>query len=294
VANSSAIEIPLTVEIRAIGSGGSWEIIDLIDERDGTSLGDIGLYSFDADSEFMEALMNGALEALFEYESFDPEAFYSVSVNVRDDGTEIGLATKYFPGHTFPLPPRNWRASWLWPSVANYLPYLDDCQRIVEPADEYVRRMQATVLPHWPEEPLVEWLHRNYNSLKDYGFLGYDSLHFELQTWDLEAIPGREAFADPGFCDDFSGSFEYRVREVDWLARYMNEHGTWSTPIYLLENLDGAISYPWGERLNQPYHLLEGHRRLSFLVALRHLGKALPGHQIWLARKRFDARLRRS
>ena len=283
--NSSDIEIPLTIEVRFIGSEGSWEIIDLIDERDGKSFGDIGLYSFDADSEFMEALISGVLETLFEYESFDPMSFYSVFVSVREGVTEIESATKRFPGHTLPLPPQNWRASWLWPSVAKYLPYLDDCQRIVEPANEYVRRMQATVLPHWPEEPLVEWLHKNYNSLEDYGFLGYESLHFELQTWDLDTIPGREAFADPKFCDDFSSTFKDRVQEVDWLARYMNVHGTWGAPIYLLENLDGALIYPSGKRLNQPYHLLEGHRRLSFLNALRRLGSALPRHQIWLARK---------
>ncbi|MBV9924476.1 MAG: hypothetical protein JOZ96_05490 [Acidobacteria bacterium] len=277
------IEIPIVVKVKPIGSDGSWEVVDVVDARDGTSLADLDVYSFDEDSDFMTHLERSVLESLLENEGFDAATFYTLTLSVRDGGRELESRSTRFSGGSVPRPPRNWRAAWLWPSVAPYLPYLGRNERREETAEEYARRMQSTILPHWPGEPLREWLHRHFNNLETYAFLDFERLRFERQTWDLKAIPGHEAFADPHFCDSFSKNLEARGR--DWLAQYMLEHGTWPTPILLLENLDGALAYPHGEKLNQPYHLLEGHRRLSFLNALRQSGRALPQHDVWLVRK---------
>jgi hypothetical protein len=281
----SEIEIPIVVEVEPIGSDGSWEIVDVVDTRDGGSLGDIGVYSFDGDSDFITHLERAVVESLLEKEGFDAATFYTLTVSVHDGGAELASSSASFSGSNVPRPPRNWRAAWLWPSAAPYLPYLGRNEWREETVEEYVRRMQSTILPHWPEEPLREWLYRHYNDLETYEFLGYQSLRFERQTWELDDIPGREAFADPRFCDDFSRDIEARSQGRDWLAQYMLEHGTWPTPILLLRNLDGALTYPGGEQLNQPYHLLEGHRRLSFLNSLRRSRQALPKHNVWLVRK---------
>ena len=154
-----------------------------------------------------------------------------------------------------------------------------------EDVKTYVARMHATILPHFPEELLVEWLYRHHSFLSTYAFL-FESLRFERQTWKLDAIPGCEAFNDQRFCETFSRTFDSRVCDsLDWLAQYMNRHRTWNTPIVLLENLRGDIESPSWVTIRQPYHLMEGHRRLSFLVALRNQGRALDEHLIWLARK---------
>jgi hypothetical protein len=279
-------EIPIVVKVKPNGYDAFWEVVEVADQRDGSGLGDIGIYEIDGDSDFMTDLERAVLESLLENEGFDAAAFYTLTISVRDGNAELGSSSTSFYGSDVPRPPRNWRAARLWPSVALYLPYLGRNEWLEETAEEYARRMQSTVLPHWPEEPLREWLHRHFNNLETYAFLGYESLRFERQEWDLDAIPGRESFRDPRFCDDFSRTFEARAQKGnDWLATYMSEHGTWPTPVLLLENLDGSLTYPHGGKMNQPYHLLEGHRRLSFLNALRQSGRALPQHDVWLVRK---------
>lgn len=163
-----------------------------------------------------------------------------------------------------------------------YSPLRDRNLNAVEPVDAYVQRMQAGPLPNWPEELLVEWLHRHSECHFYYSNLGFERLVFTFEAWPLEQIPGREAFSDPKFCDSFSG-IEHRASPRDWLAWHMMEHGTWNTPIVLFRNEDGrAVDYR-GDLLKSPYHLLEGHRRLSFLNGLRRLGKANPEHLVWVA-----------
>ena len=57
-----------------------------------------------------------------------------------------------------------------------------------------------------------------------------------------------------------------------------------NTPIILLDNrgIRGFLHEP---KLKSPYHLLEGHRRLSFLQGLKRLGKARDRHSVWITRR---------
>ncbi len=165
-----------------------------------------------------------------------------------------------------------------------YVPLRDQDGRVVESPEDYAARMHI-VLPYFPGELLIEWLHRHAASSDDYCFLGYGDLRFTLEEWDLARIPGREAFKDGSFCDSFSSNFDQRAKNsFDWLARYMKKNGTWNTPVVLLGNIEGVFLFPNRVPLRQPYHLIEGHRRLSFLVALRNCGGARKKHQLWIAR----------
>jgi hypothetical protein len=176
----------------------------------------------------------------------------------------------------------------LWPyppEVEPYLPCLDEDWNRAEAEPGYLARMRVA-LPRVPDEVLREWFYRHWNDLGHYAFLDFSTLRFELQAWPLQDVPGREAFADPGFCDDFSRSFEERFKNPhDWLARYMSEHGTSNTPVILLHNLGGKHAGTAYRPLRSPWHLLEGHRRLSFLQALRRSGRALDAHSVWIASK---------
>ena len=114
--------------------------------------------------------------------------------------------------------------------------------------------------------------------------MGFENFSFKKELWALAKIPGRESFWDPKFCDNFR-DIEYRIYKCphkDWIAEYMYKNGTWNTPIVLLENIDGSIKFGDGERMKAPYHLLEGHKRLSYLNGLRDLSKALAEHEVWI------------
>jgi hypothetical protein len=118
--------------------------------------------------------------------------------------------------------------------------------------------------------------------MEDYAALGFPLLQFTLEVWNLHDIPGREAFREPRFFDSFSDVAARASNPHDWLAHYMLDHGTWNTPIAILRNPNNRRP-PSLRHLRSPHHLLEGHRRLSFLNGLRQLGKANETHRLWVA-----------
>lgn len=92
----SEIEVPIIVEVEPIGSDGSWDVVDVVDVRDGNSLGDIGVYLFDGDSDFMTDLERAVLESLLENEGFDAGTFYTLMISVRNGGAELGSGVPRF------------------------------------------------------------------------------------------------------------------------------------------------------------------------------------------------------
>ncbi|MBW4472622.1 MAG: hypothetical protein KME45_19950 [Stenomitos rutilans HA7619-LM2] len=172
----------------------------------------------------------------------------------------------------------------MWGETSKYQPFRDSDERVIEDEESYARRMKADVLPDWPKEVLIEWLHRHADFIWKYVYLGFETFSFSNERWPLEKIPSREAFDDEEFCDAFSNVEERASDPYDWLAQHMLEQGTWNTPIILLQNERGQHTFPGGEPLKRPFHLLEGHRRLSFLNGLRKIGKAFPYHDVWVVR----------
>lgn len=171
----------------------------------------------------------------------------------------------------------------LYPTTLKYQPHRDEDWRVVEAALPYAERMRSGPLASWPQEVLVEWLHRHANNMEDYAFLGFERLRFERVTWPTDRIPGAAAFRDEQFCSNFQNVEERAAySRHDWLAHYMLQEGTWNTPIILLDSMTVADA-GHGARLKTPFHLLEGHRRLAFLQGLIRLGKARPEHVVWLA-----------
>lgn len=161
-------------------------------------------------------------------------------------------------------------------------PFRDENEWVTEQPHDYVKRMQAGPLPNWPDEPLIEWLYRHAQFIYRYAKLKYERFQFHREHWSLDQIPGREAFDDENFCDNFRDIKSRAADPDDWLAHFMLENGTWNTPIILLDNENNRYGLKIGQKLKQPYHLLEGHRRLSFLNGLRDLECAKPEHDVWL------------
>jgi len=170
-----------------------------------------------------------------------------------------------------------------------YQPHQDANGRVIEPPSEYVSRMQSGPLRHWPGEVLREWLHRHPNNMEDYAFFGFEKFRFRKEWWELARVPGKEAFRDERFLENFE-NVEQRAAENqhDWLAHYMLREGTWNTPIVLFDNPHPVRS--WLKKgIRTPYHLLEGHRRLSFLLGLKRLGIAQSRHALWIVHIEIDA-----
>jgi hypothetical protein len=117
--------------------------------------------------------------------------------------------------------------------------------------------------------------------------LDFEKMEFERQVWKIEDLPGREAFRSDTDFDYLSSVFEQRLTDKrltdkNWLAKDMNRHGTWPTPIILLDNRSGDLRFPAGDKLKRPYHLLEGHTRRSFLSVLHAKGRALKEHEVFI------------
>lgn len=158
-----------------------------------------------------------------------------------------------------------------------------------EKEQEYVQRVLRD-LPHWPEEVILSWLWWGGGLPTLFETLDLTRLSFKTQVWPTEEIPGIEVFHS-----SWSNDFEKDKRALDlavakpgtrWLADYMWEHGTWNTGIILLENREPErqLRTGYGQLFKQPYQLLEGHNRLTFLNRLIDLGKAAPEHKLWIAR----------
>ena len=161
-----------------------------------------------------------------------------------------------------------------------FRPYNDD-GRVTETAASYVARMQSTLLPDWPSEVLEEWLFRHESSLTDYRYIGYERMIFTRENWTLEQVPGSEVFRDPTLLDCFSDlRRRAAINKYDWLAHYMIQNGTWNTPIILFKHTSESEF----ANLRSPLHLLEGHRRLSFLNTLRDEGQAKADHDVFVVR----------
>jgi hypothetical protein len=178
-----------------------------------------------------------------------------------------------------------------FPNTWKYQPFFNERGWVSEDARCYVTRMQSTVLPNWPEEPLREWLHRHAGDcLETYAGLGFELFQFTLETWPVENIPGRDAYLDENVCDP-KDDIAMRAVHNDWVARYMLDHGTWNTPIVLLASRR-SIRLPSGEKLKTPYHLLEGHCRLCSFQSLRASKRAAPMHSVWIVRLGLKAKAR--
>jgi hypothetical protein len=92
--------IPIVVEVElAEGlSGERWNVVDVIDERDGQSIGEIDVAGFDAHTGFTEALKLSVIRALQESHEFKENEYYCLSLSIRDGGSEIAQTTDYFWG----------------------------------------------------------------------------------------------------------------------------------------------------------------------------------------------------
>lgn len=129
-----------------------------------------------------------------------------------------------------------------------------------------------------PENVAEHWVHRHYGG-SPYAFLPLDRLRFERQSWSLAQLDA----VTFGSCWSWNPRDLARLdREQGTpLAAMMIEAGTWPEPIVILDN-PGGLAEPGGPRMGR-WHLIEGHKRLTYLRCLAAKGSAHPQHDVWLA-----------
>lgn len=159
-------------------------------------------------------------------------------------------------------------------------PYVGDSAYDKEPFDEWYTRV-AQAIPGIPRDLAEHWLYENWGGLP-YPYLSMTSLTATHGTLTLSqaldvTVSSRWGAIKPGtaYLDGF-------VAHKEWLAVRMHDTGTWPVPIVVLDNMMGDTAP--GDAEIGPLHLLEGHRRLTFLHGLAAAGKASSAHSVWLVK----------
>jgi len=91
------VDIPITVCV-SLDPSGLWSVEGAFDMRTGESIGDIGVHDFDGFSDFRAKVRRRVLRTLDEYDTFAPGIFYSIYIQIKDGGSEIGSASWFFWG----------------------------------------------------------------------------------------------------------------------------------------------------------------------------------------------------
>lgn len=97
-----------------------------------------------------------------------------------------------------------------------------------EPFDSWYARA-GSHLSNVPDEVAREWIHRHWGQ-SSYEWMPLLGLHFSLEEWPLDRLL-RVAVGSRGRQD----AYEVRENPGQWVQDYMDKHGTWSTPIIVLE-----------------------------------------------------------
>jgi hypothetical protein len=166
-------------------------------------------------------------------------------------------------------------------------PLLDAAEFPAESPDEYVARV-GPLLPNMPADVLQQWFYEHWIQFEaDYGWLGFTSLTFELAELATDQVPEAD-FGHEELLVSRTGFFERKspfTPRMERVWRYMSEHGTWPRPVIVLENSRGSVPFPFGGGHGRPYHLIEGHNRVSCFRAFRRQGRHLAArHHMWLVR----------
>lgn len=127
-------------------------------------------------------------------------------------------------------------------------------------------------LSNVPEDVIEHWLYRHNEQVEDFCEV-YDlgAWNFEIQSFDNEKIFEILHFEDE--LEKLDATGERLIAEgmpgYD-TGDYMLENGTFPCPI-IVAHMAGGHSHHKGigdETMLEPYHLIEGHRRLGFIRAM--------------------------
>lgn len=148
-----------------------------------------------------------------------------------------------------------------------------------EEFEPYFNRV-SSIAPNIPKTVLFDWFYRHFDSVDyRYSSLNFEKMEFIKEEWSTEDVY-RLINTDKNHDLDELGFHLYE--QTSNTQRYVIEHRTWPDPIIVLENKEGQHSTYDGV-LGKPFHLLEGHLRMSYFRRLyKEERDTLPkSHFIW-------------
>jgi hypothetical protein len=156
-----------------------------------------------------------------------------------------------------------------------------------EPFQSYLERWPDE-LSNVPEDVIEHWLYRHNDQVSDFCEV-YDlgTWSFELSTFDNGHILEVLHFEDELEKLDATGDRLIMEGMPGYdTADYMLEYGTFPCPI-IVAHMAGDHRHHKSvgdETMLEPYHLIEGHRRLGFIRAMirNNHPKLLRAHEVWV------------
>lgn len=158
----------------------------------------------------------------------------------------------------------------------------------IESFEDYYARW-PNELAHVPESVVRMWMWEHNDQVIEFFDQCYD---IDRWSFRLEKLDNKKILEVRHFADELEKLDDIGDRLIKGLlvgyntAEYMLENGTFPCPIIVVENggqYEHHRSHP-GEKMLEPYHLIEGNRRLAFVRALnRHNHPNLQDeHDVWV------------
>jgi len=180
-------------------------------------------------------------------------------------------------------------ASW------NVLKPLKNEYENIEIFNDYYDRIKSKIaFSHIPRQIFEQWLwahHDKAESIKNYGWLDYENIEFELCNWSNEQLEYIHVI------DNYRDYFETRASYSDFDnfccteedLKFWQQKGTWKTPSIILD-IQSLGKVPLHCELKPPYQLVEGHSRLGYLHSMFRIDKLRKGivartHEIYLMKR---------
>lgn len=160
--------------------------------------------------------------------------------------------------------------------------------------DYYSRIHEKKDFSHIPKEVFIQWIYEHHDNdymAKNYGWLDYEKVRFDLVQWETAAF--RNLYVIESFRDCVTGRAEFKdISQFNCTEEDLSswkQKGTWKTPPIILDITTLKMKIPNWSELQPPFQLVEGHSRYGYLRSMMVQAKGnksiiAPQHSIYLMR----------
>jgi hypothetical protein len=163
----------------------------------------------------------------------------------------------------------------------------------IECFDDYYSRIKNKLgCENFPLEVFEQWIHPHHNNdetLKNYSWIDFENIQFELVEWEFDSLK------DLHIIDDYREYVESKstykdLRSftcVDRDLKFWEEKGTWRTPPIIIDVKAFLKDNPKWSELEKDYQLVEGHSRLGYLKSIKRIDETIIAkkHKVFLLKK---------
>lgn len=124
-----------------------------------------------------------------------------------------------------------------------------------------------------PKDVFEQWiycLHNDFNTRKNYAWLNFEQIEFNLTEWTfneincVNIIDEFKDYVNLRSKNDNLEQFNCIEKDLD----FWKSHGTWRVPPIILDVKSLKNSVPEWAEITPPFQLVEGHTRIGYLKSL--------------------------